>query len=105
MERILQNGYILMVITAIAWSGNAIVARGVHEIVPPIGLSFWRWIVAFVVFLPFGLRPMWEQRALYLRHWKLVLLPAPDGPTMARVSPGSIARLKSSIALSSGREG
>ena len=33
-----------MIVTALAWSGNHVVGRGVAELVPPIGLGFWRWI-------------------------------------------------------------
>lgn len=74
MKWITQNGYVLMVITAITWSGNAIVARGVHEIVPPLGLSFWRWVGAVPVFLilawPYFRRDLPEA----LRHWKIMLV-------------------------------
>ena len=66
--------YILLTLTMLFWGGNTVFARGVADDVPPMNLSFWRWAVALVVLLPFGLRPMWEQRQLYLRHWKLVTL-------------------------------
>ena len=38
-----------MVLTALAWSGNAITGRGLNDIIPPIGLAFWRWVVAFPI--------------------------------------------------------
>ena len=66
--------YVLLTLTMLFWGGNTVFARGVADDVPPMNLSFWRWAVALVVLLPFGLRPMWEQRQLYLRHWKLVTL-------------------------------
>lgn len=66
--------YVLLTLTMLFWGGNAVFARGIAADVPPMNLSFWRWMVALVVLLPFGLRPMWEQRALYLRHWKIVTL-------------------------------
>ena len=66
--------YVLLTLTMLFWGGNTVFARGIADLVPPMNLSFWRWMVALVVFLPFGLRPMWAQRAIYLRHWKLVLL-------------------------------
>ena len=40
-----------MVLTALAWSGNAITGRGLNDIIPPIGLAFWRWVVAFPIFV------------------------------------------------------
>ena len=73
--------YVLLTLTMLFWGGNAVLARGIAAEVPPMNLSFWRWVVALAVLLPFGLRPMWEQRALYLRHWKIVTLLAILGVT------------------------
>ncbi|MDP6645582.1 MAG: DMT family transporter [Rhodospirillales bacterium] len=47
----MNQGYPLMVITALTWSGNAVVGRGVAELVPPIGLAFWRWAIALPIFI------------------------------------------------------
>jgi drug/metabolite transporter (DMT)-like permease len=74
MQRIIQNGYLLMVITAVAWSGNAIVARGVHEVVPPVGLAFWRWMATLPVFLLFAWPHFRKDLPAALRHWKIMLL-------------------------------
>lgn len=46
MKFIWNHAYLLMALTALTWSGNAIIGRGMNEIVPPIGLAFWRWVVA-----------------------------------------------------------
>ena len=51
MKWLSNQGYLLIVITAIAWSGNTIIGRGVVDIIPPIGLSFWRWVAVFPIFL------------------------------------------------------
>jgi drug/metabolite transporter (DMT)-like permease len=34
------------------WSGNFVVARGVHGWMMPVGFAFWRWTVAFFCVLP-----------------------------------------------------
>lgn len=34
------------------WSGNAVVGRGVVGEIPPIALSFWRWVLALALLLP-----------------------------------------------------
>jgi len=49
MRFIWNHAYFLMVLTALAWSGNGIVGRGLNDIIPPIGLAFWRWVVAFPI--------------------------------------------------------
>ena len=61
--------YILLGLTALFWSGNTIVGRAATGEIPPFSLTFWRWLMAFVVFIPFGLRPFWAQRAIYFRFW------------------------------------
>lgn len=76
------TSYVLLTLTMLFWGGNTVFARGIADQVPPMNLSFWRWTVALVVLLPFGLRPMWEQRALYLQHWKIVTLLAILSVTM-----------------------
>ncbi|HPQ37620.1 MAG TPA: DMT family transporter [Synergistaceae bacterium] len=50
------------------WSGNFIVARGLGSEVPPVQLAFWRWVVAVLVFLPFGLKTLWGERKILARH-------------------------------------
>ena len=47
--------YLLLILAPLFWSGNFVVARGIHEIVPPVGLAFWRWTLALIIFLPFTL--------------------------------------------------
>jgi len=74
--------YLLLVLTTLFWGGNFNVGRAVSGEVPPLGLSFWRWMIAWLVIIPFALRPMLEQRALYLRHWKLLLLLSVFGVTL-----------------------
>ena len=42
----------LLLIPPLLWAGNTIVGRLVHELIPPITLNFFRWILAFVLLLP-----------------------------------------------------
>jgi drug/metabolite transporter (DMT)-like permease len=47
--------YTGLVLTALFWAGNAVLARGVADEIRPIALAFWRWVGALAVLLPFGL--------------------------------------------------
>lgn len=38
------------------WAGNFIAARALADQIPPIQFNFWRWVVALIVILPFGLK-------------------------------------------------
>lgn len=60
--------FVMLVMTAVFWSGTTIVGRAAAGEIPPYSLTFWRWAIAFVVFIPIGFRPFWDQRDLY-RHY------------------------------------
>ncbi|OGA77641.1 MAG: multidrug transporter [Betaproteobacteria bacterium RIFCSPLOWO2_12_FULL_66_14] len=68
------SAYLLLTLTALFWSANFVVGRGVQGTVPPIALAFWRWTVALCVLLPFALQPMLRERETILRHWKMLVL-------------------------------
>ncbi|NJM34225.1 MAG: DMT family transporter [Rhodomicrobium sp.] len=39
-------------LTMLFWAGNSVVARGVHELVPPLALAWLRWTIATLIVLP-----------------------------------------------------
>lgn len=53
-QQLLDNPYVLLPLAVFFWAGNAVVGRAVHGVVPPVGLAFFRWLLAFVVLLPFA---------------------------------------------------
>ena len=60
-----KNIYIgigLAVLATLIWSGNFIVARGVIKEIPPVSLSFYRWLIASVIIFPFA----WKQ---FKKEW------------------------------------
>ena len=80
MSNARRNGAIVgLVICTLAWAGNALVARATAGMLPPIGLSFWRWLTALLLLLPFPLPSLYRHRDLLSVHWKnyAYLLPAP----------------------------
>ena len=70
MRWLTGHGYVLMVITGLFWSGNAIVGRGVHEIVPPVGLAFWRWATTLPIFMAIAWPHLKKDLPVLLQHWK-----------------------------------
>src|SRR3982074_3634040 len=44
--------YLLLSITALCWAGNAIVGRLAAGHIPPVTLSFLRWLLALLIILP-----------------------------------------------------
>ena len=62
LSRIPGLAYIGLVLTPLFWAGNADVARGTVENIPPLSMSFWRWVIALAILLPFGLPGIWRHR-------------------------------------------
>jgi len=77
----LDNPWLLLVLTALFWSGNWVVGRGFRGDVPPVALAFWRWLLALACVLPLA----WPHRAQAwpaLRiHWPILTLLALLGIT------------------------
>ena len=66
----------LLTLAFVFMAFNIIVGRAVHGDVPPVGLSFWRWTMASILFLPFSFAATRRQWRLILAHWKILLLTA-----------------------------
>lgn len=63
---------LLLVIPPLCWAGNVVLARSVIHTIPPIGLAFWRWALAFLLLMPFAWPHMKTDWSLFLRHWKMM---------------------------------
>lgn len=66
--------YLLLTLATLFWAGNFVLARAMHASVAPLTLSFARWSIALALLLPFGARPAWQQRELWLPYWRRILL-------------------------------
>ena len=78
-DKLLNNKalpYLIMVLPPLFWAGNFVVGRAVvSDQVAPITLSFWRWLLAMLILLPFTIKPMWQQRKVIQTHfWKICFL-------------------------------
>jgi len=74
--------YLLLCVSALAWAGNFIVGRYVHDQVTPITLSYGRWALALLILLPFTLRGVLRQLELVRTHLKLFALLGLCGMTL-----------------------
>jgi drug/metabolite transporter (DMT)-like permease len=68
------NPYLLLTLTALFWSGNMVLGRGIRADVPPMALAFWRWALAFALVLPLALPHLKEQWPLLKKGWKPVVI-------------------------------
>ena len=74
--------FLLLFATSLMWAGNVIVGRAVRLDVPPVALSFARWMIAAALLLPFTWRELWQKRALISAHRAILLLLALLGMTI-----------------------
>ena len=56
--------YLLLMLANLFWAGNWVVGRAIRGDIPPLALSFWRWVIALAFILPLArphLRRDWPQ--------------------------------------------
>jgi drug/metabolite transporter (DMT)-like permease len=66
--------YIFLAVAPLCWAGNIVLARGVHALISPVSLAFWRWSLAFVLILPFTWKTARADWTPVVRAWKIMLL-------------------------------
>jgi len=60
---------LLLTVPPLLWASNAVVGRLVRDLVSPLTLNFVRWIIAFVLLLPFA-APVLRRNSPLWAHWK-----------------------------------
>ena len=65
--------YAALTLSMLFFASNQILGRIIPGEVPPIGLSFWRWVLAGLLILPFTWRRLLEHIDLILVNIKLLL--------------------------------
>ncbi len=64
-----------MLLPPLFWAGNFIVGKAVSDQHIPIGLSFWRWFLATLIFTPFVIKAIIKEKDIILKHLsKIVIL-------------------------------
>ncbi len=72
-QRLTLGTATLLLIPPLMWAGNAVVGRMATGLISPITLNFMRWLVAFLLLLPFSLallRPSSNFWPLLRLHWR-----------------------------------
>jgi drug/metabolite transporter (DMT)-like permease len=64
----------LLTLCVFFWAGNAIVGKIASGHIPAFTLSFWRWVLALIIILPFGFRSVCRQWTFYRNNWKYLLV-------------------------------
>ena len=66
--------YALLLASSAFFASNPLIGKAVAHDVPPAGLAFWRWAVAFLIVLPVAWQGLVRHHAALLADWKRLLL-------------------------------
>jgi drug/metabolite transporter (DMT)-like permease len=65
--------YLLLTLTPLFWACNWIIGRGLHADIPPMAMTFFRWLFAILILAPFAWRHVRRDWPILRRHWKTML--------------------------------
>jgi drug/metabolite transporter (DMT)-like permease len=66
--------YLLLTATPFFWACNWIIGRGLAGDIPPLAMTFYRWLFAVAILAPFALPRLARDLPALRRHWKIMLL-------------------------------
>ena len=74
MIKLLASPYLLLTLTPFFWSCNWIIGRALHEDMPPMALTFFRWLLASLVLTPFVVSKLARDWPTIRAHWRTMAL-------------------------------
>ena len=80
-----NKAFLLLALANLFWAGNWVIGRGMRELIDPVSLNFWRWLLAALVLAPFAFRGVVAQGAVIRRHAGLIVLLALTGVVLFQV--------------------
>ncbi|PKR76917.1 EamA/RhaT family transporter [Halalkalibacillus sediminis] len=66
------KSYLFLIITVMIFSGNLLVGKAINEL-PPVTITFFRCLIAFLVVLPFGFGQFRRHTEIWTTNWKALL--------------------------------
>jgi drug/metabolite transporter (DMT)-like permease len=69
-HRLDVSPYVLLTLTPLFWACNWIVGRGLAADVPPMAMTFLRWLFALAILAPFAWPHVRRDWPLVRKHWK-----------------------------------
>ncbi|MFO7603051.1 MAG: DMT family transporter [Gammaproteobacteria bacterium] len=67
------SAHLGLALASLFWAGNFVVGRALRDVIDPLTLNFWRWLLALVILLVLTHKLLWTYRRELLRHWFLIL--------------------------------
>jgi drug/metabolite transporter (DMT)-like permease len=66
----LPVAYLMLVGVVFFWSTGLVLVKGVHETIPPVGLTFWRWMIGAMCLAPLVIPRLKYDLPVMLKNWK-----------------------------------
>jgi len=66
------TAYAALAATSLLWSGNTITGRALHDAIPPVAFSFWRWALILVLLAPFVGGELVRHWPAIRRSWRML---------------------------------
>lgn len=79
LVRFLGSPYTLLTLTALFWSLNWVMARGLRDAAGPMMIAFGRWMMAGMLLAPFAWPHVRREWAQIRHHWRLLAFLAVTG--------------------------
>lgn len=65
--------YLLLTLPPLFWAINWIIGRAIHADVPPMAMTFFRWLFAILMLVPFAWRWVLRDWPVMRAHWKTLV--------------------------------
>jgi drug/metabolite transporter (DMT)-like permease len=70
---LLRSPVLALTLAALFWSGSFVVGRALREEIDPVLVTFARWFISLLLFLPFVWRDLARNFHVVAREWRLVV--------------------------------
>ena len=70
----MKSPYLLLALAPLFWSCNWIIGRALHQDVPPMGMTFFRWLIAVLILAPFAIGPLHRDWPIVRANWRVMLM-------------------------------
>jgi len=67
------NPYLLLTLTPLFWAGNTVAGRGLSPEIPPMAMTFLRWLFAIAILAPFAWPHVRHDWPNVRRAWKVLI--------------------------------
>jgi drug/metabolite transporter (DMT)-like permease len=65
--------YLLLTLPPLFWASNWIIGRALHTEIPPMAMTFFRWLIAIVILAPFAWPHVRRDWPVIRAHWKTMV--------------------------------